>query len=102
MLYWTDSKDLSWVVIDNMLELTIFFIIVSILTLIYYMLKGESIWERLIGLNLIVIKLVLLITVYAIMIDSSAVLDISITYSIVGFVSLTLLSRFLLRGGRLK
>lgn len=102
MLYWIDSKDLSWVVIDNMLELTIFFIIVSILTLIYYMLKGESIWERLIGLNLIVIKLVLLITVYAIMIDSSAVLDISITYSIVGFVSLTLLSRFLLRGGRLK
>jgi len=85
-----------------MYEITVFFLLVSILTLIYYMLKGESIWERLIGLNLIVIKIVLLITVYAVMINSSAVLDITITYSIVGFISLTLLSRFLLRGGRLK
>jgi len=66
------------------------------------MLTGDSIWERLIGLNLIVIKIVLLITVYAILIDSTEVLDISITYSIVGFIAMTLLSRFLLRGGRLK
>lgn len=85
-----------------MLEITIVFLVLSIFVLIYYMLKGGSIWERIIGLNLIVIKIVLLITVYAVMIDSSAVLDISITYSIVGFISLTLLSRFLLRGGRLK
>lgn len=85
-----------------MLETTIFFILISMAILIYYMLTGDSIWERLIGLNLIVIKIVLLITVYAVMVDSSAVLDISITYSIVGFVAMTLLSRFLLRGGRLK
>jgi len=85
-----------------MLEITVFFLLVSIFILIFYMFKGESIWERLIGLNLIVIKIVLLITVYAVMIQSSAVLDITITYSIVGFISLTLLSRFLMRGGRLK
>ncbi len=85
-----------------MLELTLFFILVSMLTLIFYTVSGESVWERLIGLNLIVIKIILLITVYAIMIDSSAILDISITYSIVGFIATTLLSRFLLRGGRLK
>ena len=85
-----------------MLETTILFILISIAILIYYMLTGDSIWERLIGLNLIVIKIVLLITVYAVMIESSAVLDISITYSIMGFIAMTLLSRFLLRGGRLK
>ncbi len=85
-----------------MLETTLFFILISILILVFYMLKGESIWERLIGLNLIVIKIVLLITVYAIMIDSSSVLDISITYGVVGFIATTLLSRFVLRGGRLK
>ena len=85
-----------------MLEATILFILISIAILIYYMLTGDSIWERLIGLNLIVIKIVLLITVYAVMIESSAVLDISITYSIVGFIAMTLLSRFLLKGGRLK
>lgn len=85
-----------------MLELTIFFIFVSTFTLLYYMVKGETVWERIIGLNLIVIKIVLLITVYAVLIKSTMVLDIVITYSIVGFISVTLLSRFLLRGGRLK
>lgn len=85
-----------------MLELTIFIIFISIFTLLYYMVKGETVWERIIGLNLIVIKIVLLITVYAVLIKSSIVLDIVITYSIVGFISVTLLSRFLLRGGRLK
>ncbi len=44
-------------------------------------------------------KIILLITVYAILIDVPSVLDISITYSIVGFIATTLLSRFLLRGG---
>ncbi|WP_430885761.1 monovalent cation/H+ antiporter complex subunit F [Fusibacter sp. JL216-2] len=85
-----------------MLELTLFFIILSMFILVVYTLKGESIWERLIGLNLIIIKIILLITVYAILIDVPSVLDISITYSIVGFIATTLLSRFLLRGGRLK
>lgn len=85
-----------------MLELTLFFIILSMLILIVYTLKGESVWERLIGLNLIIIKIILLITVYAILIDAPSVLDISITYSVVGFIATTLLSRFLLRGGRLK
>ncbi len=40
-----------------MLELTLFFIILSMFILVVYTLKGESIWERLIGLNLIIIKL---------------------------------------------
>jgi multicomponent Na+:H+ antiporter subunit F len=85
-----------------MLEITLLVILLSIFSLIIYMVKGQSIWERIIGLNLIVIKIVLLITVYAVMNASSIVLDIVITYSIVGFISVTLLSRFLLRGGRLK
>ncbi len=85
-----------------MLEITLFVIFVSVFSLIYYMTRSQSIWERIIGLNLIVIKIVLLITVYAVMIQSNTVLDIVITYSIVGFISVTLLSRFLLRGGRLK
>ncbi len=85
-----------------MLEITLLIILISVFSLIVYMVKGQSIWERIIGLNLIVIKIVLLITVYAVMNELSIVLDIVITYSIVGFISVTLLSRFLLRGGRLK
>ncbi len=85
-----------------MLQITIYILIFSVLLLLLYQLRSHTIWERLIGLNLIVLKTVLLITVYGVMTDMPAVLDISITYSIIGFLSVTLISRFLLRGGRLK
>jgi multisubunit Na+/H+ antiporter MnhF subunit len=40
--------------------------------------------------------------VFAVLMDLPVMLDITITYSIIGFVAITLISRFLLSGGRLK
>lgn len=85
-----------------MLKMTILILLLAIFTLITFMFLAKSIWEKLMGLNLIVIKIILMITVYAVYIDSELVLDIMVTYSIIGFLSVTLLSRFLLKGGRLK
>lgn len=85
-----------------MLKITAGILIIATLILLYFMVKARSVWEKLIGLNLVIIKIMMLITVYAILMDSKYVLDISMTYSIIGFVSVVLLSRFLLKGGRLK
>lgn len=85
-----------------MLEKTIIVIMISIMFLFIYLVKSISIWERLIVLNLISLKIILMITVFAVLINSDMALDVSITYSIIGFVSVTTLSRFLLKGGRLK
>jgi multicomponent Na+:H+ antiporter subunit F len=72
------------------------------LVLIFFLVRSKNIWERLMAINLVTIKMIMLITVYAVLMESPIVMDISITYSIIGFISVTLVSRFLLKGGRLK
>lgn len=84
------------------LEITLIILSLAIMILLYHMALVRTIWEKMISLNLIAIKVVMLITVFGVMIGSPAVLDISITYSIIGFISVTMISRHLLRGGRLK
>lgn len=84
------------------LEITLIILAVAIMVLLYHMAVVKTIWEKLISLNLIAIKVVMLITVFGVMIGSPAVLDVSITYGIIGFISVTMISRHLLRGGRLK
>lgn len=84
------------------LKITIYIIIISIIVLIGYLIKSKSIWEKIMVINLISIKTILLITVFAVLIEVPEMLDITITYSIIGFIAITLISRFLLSGGRLK
>lgn len=84
------------------LEITMIILAIATLTLLFFLIRSETVWERLMAINLMTIKMVMLITVYAVVMDSPIVMDISITYSIIGFISVTLVSRFLLKGGRLK
>lgn len=85
-----------------MLEITIFIIVGVISIFLFLLFNSKTIWEKLMFLNLISIKLIMLISVFAVIMDVPEALDVSITYSIIGFISITLLSRFLLTGGRLK
>jgi multicomponent Na+:H+ antiporter subunit F len=47
-------------------------------------------------------KVILFIAVYAIYTNSSTLLDIAISYGIIGFLTMTLLSKFIMTGGREK
>jgi len=49
-------------------------------------------------LNLISAKVVLFITVYAIYSNSVILLDIAISYGVIGFLTMTLLSKFIMTG----
>lgn len=84
------------------LQITMIILAVATLTLLFFLIESKTVWERLMAINLMTIKMVMLITVYAVVMESPIVMDISITYSIIGFISVTLVSRFLLKGGRLK
>lgn len=84
------------------LQITMGILGLATLILIFFLIRSKNIWERLMAINLVTIKMIMLITVYAVLIESPIVMDISITYSIIGFISVTLVSRFLLKGGRLK
>lgn len=85
-----------------MLEITLIILVLSVSVLLAFMIKGPTVWDRLISLNLMSLKLAMLIIVYAVHTGSNLILDIAMTYSIIGFLSVSMLSRFLLKGGRLK
>ncbi len=66
------------------------------------MLLTRSVWEKLLCVNLLSAKTILLLASYGVYQKNIFFLDVAITYGIIGFLSITLLSRFILKGGRLK
>lgn len=65
-------------------------------------INGKTIWEKLLSLNLMSIKVLLLTTVYSIYRKDLFLLDTSVTFAIVSFLVVVLLARFILEGGRTK
>jgi len=65
-------------------------------------INGKTIWEKLLSLNLMSIKVLLLTTVYSIYRKDIFLLDTSVTFAIVSFLVVVLLARFILEGGRTK
>ncbi|WP_130805698.1 monovalent cation/H+ antiporter complex subunit F [Senegalia massiliensis] len=84
------------------LIITMVVLIIAMFFVLIKMVKGPTLWDRLMCLNLISAHTILLITIYGIYKENSMLLDIAISYGIIGFLTITLLSRFLLRGGRQK
>ena len=76
---------------------------VMLLFLLLYIVrivKGPSIWDRLLGMNLISTKIVIIIIIFASFQDTAYLLDFAIVYVLLGFIGTIFISRFLL--GRVK
>ncbi|MGM0379867.1 MAG: monovalent cation/H+ antiporter complex subunit F [Bacillota bacterium] len=85
-----------------MINLTIGFLIIALSITFKRYLTSKSIWEKLLSLNLISIKVLLIITLYSVEVGSNHLLDTSVTFAIVTFLVIVLLSKFILKGGRTK
>lgn len=81
---------------------TLFLLVLAMLLSFVRLVQGKTVWDRILMLNLMSAKVVLFIAVYAIYQDSSTLLDIAISYGIIGFLTMTLLSKFIMTGGREK
>lgn len=88
--------------LDTVLLVTLVLMIVAILASFIRLIIGPTIWDRILMVNIISAKVVMFIVVYAIYVDSILVLDIAISYGIIGFLTITLLSRYIMTGGREK
>ncbi len=84
------------------LILTLFMMILAIFVSFIRLIMGPTIWDRILMVNLISAKVVMFVAVYAIYNDSILLLDIAITYGIIGFLTITLLSKYIMTGGREK
>ena len=59
-------------------------------------IKGPSIWDRLLGLNLISTKVVIIIIIFASLDETAYLLDFAIAYALLGFIGIMFTARFLL------
>lgn len=78
------------------------FLIILFGTLIFLMVltfvravKGPKLWDRLLAMNLITVKGILIIIVYASMRNSTEYLDVALIYALFGFISTIFLALFL-------
>ena len=62
--------------------------------------RGPSIWDRLLGLNLISTKIVIIIIIFASFHDTAYLLDFAFVYVLMGFIGIIFITRFLI--GRIK
>jgi multicomponent Na+:H+ antiporter subunit F len=64
-------------------------------------LIGPTIWDRMLGFNLLSSKLIMIIVVCAIIFERNFLLDIALTYALLGFVSTIFIARFVRDRGRI-
>ncbi len=88
--------------LELFLLITLLVLVLAMILSFIRLIQGKTIWDRILMLNLISAKVVLFVAVYAIYIDNIVLLDIAISYGIIGFLTMTLLSKFIMTGGREK
>ncbi|PKK99191.1 MAG: pH regulation protein F [Tenericutes bacterium HGW-Tenericutes-2] len=88
--------------LELFLFITLLVLVLAMILSFVRLIQGKTIWDRILMLNLISAKVVLFVAVYAIFIDNIILLDIAISYGIIGFLTMTLLAKFIMTGGREK
>lgn len=84
-----------------MLLIAIIIIMIGILVALFRLIKGKTVWNKLLSLNLLSAQSAMLIITYAVYKDIPLLMDIALAYSIIGFLSLILLARFIESGRRI-
>ncbi len=79
-----------------------FFLAGAMLFSLIRLILGPTTWDRLLALNLVSAKTILLIALYAVYTERPVLLDISLSAGIIGFLTITLFAKFILAGGRSK
>ncbi len=82
------------------LLITLFVLVFAIALSFIRLIQGKTLWDRVLMFNLISVKVLLFISVYAIYIGNKVLLDIAISYGIIGFLTITLFSKFIMSGGK--
>ena len=59
-------------------------------------IKGPSIWDRLLGMNLASAKIMIIIVFFASVFETAYLLDFAIVYALLGFICTIFISRFIL------
>jgi multicomponent Na+:H+ antiporter subunit F len=83
--------------------LNVFFVIFSLMTIyyLYLLIKGPSVWDRLLALNLFSVTMIIVMIIYALIESLDYLLDIAIVYALLGFIGIVFMARFIQRKGKI-
>lgn len=86
----------------NLLNITLIILMASIALICVKYILGNTVWEKLLAMNVIFSKVLMCILIYAVLQNNSQFIDLALSYSIMGFIGIQLITKFILRGGREK
>ena len=72
-------------------------LIISICLVSARMVKGPTIWDRVLTINVISTKVIIIILILAIINEELYYVDIAIAYALLGFISTVFLARYIER-----
>jgi len=84
----------------DILMIALGIVVAFILLCIVRALIGPSIWDRLLGLNLVTTKVIVVIVLFSSLSDLPYLLDLAIVYALIGFVGTIFAALFFM--GRVK
>ncbi len=73
----------------------IIILVIAITLSVFRVIVGPSTWDRLLGASLICSKIIIIIVLFASLVDQSFYLDIALVFAMLGFVGTTSLATFL-------
>ena len=88
--------------LEGFILATLALMVLAVAAALVRLIIGPTIWDRLLMVNLISAKVVMFVALYAVYVDNILILDIAISYGIIGFLTITLLSKYIMTGGREK
>jgi multicomponent Na+:H+ antiporter subunit F len=84
------------------IPITMVLLVLSMIAFFFKIFFTRYVWTRLLLLNLISAKVILVLVLYAVYEANDMLLDIALTYGIISFLTMTLFSKFVIAGGKHK
>jgi multicomponent Na+:H+ antiporter subunit F len=84
------------------IPITMLLLVLSMMAFFFKIFFTKFVWTRLLLLNLISAKVILVLVLYAVYEQNDMLLDIALTYGIISFLTMTLFSKFVIAGGKHK
>jgi len=66
---------------------------------LFRLLRGPTIWDRLLGFNLFSSKVIIISILIGVIIDRSFMIDVALIYGVLGFIGTIMIARFVERRG---
>lgn len=78
-------------------HMIIFLLVIAAVLSSFIVIRGRNKWERLVGFSLVTTKINMIIVVFALLVEQTFYLDISLVYIILGYISIAVIAEFMVK-----